>query len=263
MTELLEAQYVHDADIEILRGGDFYLPLSIIATQSAITGPSVARNTAYTVGDRVTPAAANGYAYECTTAGTSHASNEPTWPTVVGKTVSDGTVTWTCAGATSDREYLLDTSSYTAFMEIRQGSSSGDTQLEISTTEGSIDTGFTPNKWAVGTSYGVGDRVVPSYLNGYVYQCTVAGTSHASTEPTWPTTLGTTVLDNSARWRCELAETVDNGLVSNLTITVLAAVTETLTDWGRGVWTLQVMDTYGHTVLWMDGQARLRTEATY
>jgi hypothetical protein len=37
------------------------------------------------------------YAYRCTTAGTS-ASGEPTWPTTVGTTVTDGTVVWTCIG---------------------------------------------------------------------------------------------------------------------------------------------------------------------
>jgi hypothetical protein len=37
----------------------------------------------------------NGYYYECTTAGTTGAT-EPTWPIVVGTTVVDGSVTWTC-----------------------------------------------------------------------------------------------------------------------------------------------------------------------
>jgi D-tyrosyl-tRNA(Tyr) deacylase len=260
---LLTPSYAHDVDIEIEQGGDFYLPLGIIATQLAVTGPAVARNTVYAVGDRVTPLAANGYAYACSTAGTSHASNEPTWPTVVGKTVSDGTVTWTNDGSTSNRDYLVDTTSYTAVFEVRQGDSTGDTQVEASTTDARITVGYTPAKWAIGTAYTVGQQVVPLLLNGYIYECTVAGTSHAGTEPTWPTTLGQTVLDNTARWRCELAETVTNGLVSNITITIVTAVTELLTDWNRGVYTLQVVDTFGHTVLWMDGIARLRVEATY
>ena len=36
----------------------------------------------------------NGYCYECTTAGTSSA--EPTWPTVPGESVTDGTVIFIC-----------------------------------------------------------------------------------------------------------------------------------------------------------------------
>ena len=41
----------------------------------------------------------NGYYYECTTAGTTGAT-EPTWPIIVGTTVVDGSVTWTCRLAT-------------------------------------------------------------------------------------------------------------------------------------------------------------------
>jgi len=46
-----------------------------------------------------------GYTYICTTAGTSHAATEPTWPTTEDGTVSDGTVTWT-------RQNTLDYSNY-------------------------------------------------------------------------------------------------------------------------------------------------------
>jgi hypothetical protein len=51
-----------------------------------------------------------GYAYECTTAGTTAAddpegSNEPTWPTTLGQTVTDGTVVWTCRSAVTYRVY--------------------------------------------------------------------------------------------------------------------------------------------------------------
>ena len=56
-----------------------------------------AASTAYGLGDRVIPTMpnANGYFYECTTAGTSGAS-EPTWGTTPGGTTSDGTAVWTC-----------------------------------------------------------------------------------------------------------------------------------------------------------------------
>lgn len=56
--------------------------------------------TAYSLGDLVEPVTPNGKRYKCTTAGTSHASVEPTWPTSsIGSTVSDGTVVWTYMGA--------------------------------------------------------------------------------------------------------------------------------------------------------------------
>src|SRR5258708_7489895 len=56
--------------------------------------------------------------------------------------------------------------------------------------------------WLVNTAYTVGQRRQPSTPNTYVYTCTTAGTSHATTEPTWPLTLGSTVTDNTCVWTC-------------------------------------------------------------
>ncbi len=70
-------------------------------------------NTAYTKGQFVSPTTENGYRYECTVAGTSHATTEPTWPTTGTKT--DGTVTWTTRAEKSrslknkvHEEYVVD-----------------------------------------------------------------------------------------------------------------------------------------------------------
>jgi hypothetical protein len=57
---------------------------------------TAARSFAYsTVGVTRAPLVPNGYLYRVHTAGTTGAS-EPTWPTTLGDTVVDGTVTWQC-----------------------------------------------------------------------------------------------------------------------------------------------------------------------
>lgn len=56
--------------------------------------------------------------------------------------------------------------------------------------------------WAVARAYALGDYVRPTTNNGFIYEATVAGTSHAATEPTWPTTEGNTVVDNGVTWTC-------------------------------------------------------------
>ncbi len=51
--------------------------------------------------------------------------------------------------------------------------------------------------WAAATVYAVGDKIVDT---GRLYSVTVAGTSHATNEPTWPTN-GTTVTDGTVTWK--------------------------------------------------------------
>jgi hypothetical protein len=155
--------------------------------------------------------------------------------------------------------YLEDTTGYTATMTVRAPNHDGDAVLEVDSTGGEITLGFTPPDWDAATVYGLGQKVVPNVLNGYVYEVTVAGTSHASTEPTWPTTLATTVVDNTVTWRAE----TDDSLVCNIYIAIPAATTAALTAWGRGVWSMEVTDTFAHTWFFIDGAAYLRQEATY
>ena len=56
--------------------------------------------------------------------------------------------------------------------------------------------------WAASTAYSLDALVVSQDTNGYVYKCTTAGTTAASA-PTWPTTIGNTVADNTVVWTCQ------------------------------------------------------------
>lgn len=66
-------------------------------------------STAYALGDAARPVTRNGFNYECTTAGTS-AATEPTWPTTAGLTVTDGTAIWTARTARCLTEAVAMTS---------------------------------------------------------------------------------------------------------------------------------------------------------
>ena len=59
-------------------------------------------------------------------------------------------------------------------------------------------------QWVAATAYGGANNqyIRPTSANGYIYRATAAGTSHATTEPTWPTVIGATVTDNTLTWTC-------------------------------------------------------------
>ena len=62
---------------------------------ASIIGSTWAATTAYTTTQYVVPAVSTGFVYKCTTGGTS-GSVSPVFPTTIGATVTDGSVTWTC-----------------------------------------------------------------------------------------------------------------------------------------------------------------------
>jgi hypothetical protein len=60
--------------------------------------------------------------------------------------------------------------------------------------------------WVAATAKALGDMVVPTAgkENGFRYECTTAGTTHATTEPTWNLTEGGTTTDNTVTWTTRL-----------------------------------------------------------
>jgi hypothetical protein len=59
-------------------------------------------------------------------------------------------------------------------------------------------------QWQANHAYLTGDLVRPTTGNDneYIYEAQDDGTSHASTEPSWPTTVGNQVVDNGVTWEC-------------------------------------------------------------
>lgn len=95
--------YVNDLSNELSTAGG-YTAGGLTLTSPTIT-QTVANSwtqqwtlsTAYTLNQIVRPTSGNGFIYQAVVAGTS-SGTQPTWPTTIGLTVTDGGVTWACVG---------------------------------------------------------------------------------------------------------------------------------------------------------------------
>ena len=78
---------------------------------------------------------------------------------------------------------------------------------------------YTTTQWAAGTVYALNARVRPTATKykSRTFKCTTAGTSHATTEPTWPESSGATVSDNTVVWT-EESDDYDRHILSGLDI---------------------------------------------
>ena len=81
--------------VDGISGYVFSTPTTVGIIISSAAMPPWAATTAVTIGQVYRPTVANGFVYTANTTGTT-ASTQPTWPTTVGSTVVDGTVTWVC-----------------------------------------------------------------------------------------------------------------------------------------------------------------------
>jgi len=85
--------------------------------------------------------------------------------------------------------------------------------------------------WASSTAYSVGSIVRASTLqaSGLVFRCSVAGTS-GSTQPTWPTDIGSTITDGTVTWQAissvyeELATLAPNAVIELFQLTLDATL---------------------------------------
>lgn len=233
----------------IIQGENWFFPFGW--TVSAQPAPMFAVSSPYVVGNYVTPTVSNGYTYLVVTAGTSAAS-EPTWPTVLGGRVTSNTAVFMAVAA--DR--LVDTTGWDARATWKVRAET--TQLLFASVgSGKMFVGFDPPKWTVNTAFGLGQQVVPTVLNGWVYECVAAGTSHASTQPTWPTTSGAVVTDGTVTWR----NVSDDLAVSNIRIALAPIDTQGLASF-TGQWDLEVVDTFARVRRLAEGDAVLSPELT-
>jgi len=67
-----------------------------------------------------------------------------------------------------------------------------------------LDTSSVPSTvWSAGAGFSVGQQIIPTTLGsvGFYFTCSTAGTT-GTTEPTWPSQVGATVVDGSVTWTC-------------------------------------------------------------
>lgn len=167
------------------------------------------------------------------------------WPLRLSSTSITGEIT------------LRDTSDYTSEFAIRQTDYDGDVVFSASEAD-YITVGTTPAPREISTAYGLGQWVVPDTgMNGFIYECTTAGTSSGGAI-TWPELIGDTVSDGTAVWTCIASDEK----VANLYLSVPSDVTEILTDWNAGVYTWKIADAFGNAQRIFHGSAMLSREAT-
>jgi hypothetical protein len=152
---------------------------------------------------------------------------------------------------------LLDTAGYDGRMQVRATVEAATVELECTVGNGRLEVGYSPAPWEASTAYGLGQRVVPPALNGYVHECTDDGTSDSGA-PTWPTTIGGTVTDGTVTWTCVATDAI----VSNLRIALTPGDTTPLSNWGAGYYDLELDDAFGHTARVLEGSAVLSREVT-
>jgi hypothetical protein len=109
-------------------GGQPLTGVTVTVTAANSWGLSWSATTAFSYGQIVKPATPNGFLYRCVSGGTSGGS-APTFPTVIGQTVVDGSTEWACEGGailvlTSNQVQWLN-ATFTAYYAVIYAATSG------------------------------------------------------------------------------------------------------------------------------------------
>lgn len=134
----------------------------------------------------------------------------------LGIGAEDSTLTTLAAGHAARLQDLYDW--YTPFLQGNAGLGADGTRTAIN--DGAIadeafnimrdlvtdlythsDATLSGTTWAASTAISLYAVYEPTTRNNYLYRATVAGTT-AGSEPTWPTTIGNTVVDGGVTWTC-------------------------------------------------------------
>jgi hypothetical protein len=165
-------------------------------------------------------------------------------------------------GATDPQDATVYFGSTTANRQARAASNPGVDNLVVSVVN-------VITTWAGTTAKIAGNYVVPTVWNGYKYRCTVGGTT-GGTQPTWPTTVGNTVVDGTVTWICEKAHATtevklaatQGGLAAGGQTLSLGTTVSSGTVNAKPVW-IRVSDTTDVVSLFTELQLSLNTVNEY
>lgn len=102
------------------------------------------------------------------------------------------------------RPYTASASATQVTLTVRSNGARGNQYItfqDLSVRPSGLTSVISGAVWTATTAVTLTSYEVPTVANGYYYKCSVAGTTGA-TEPTWPLTVGATVVDGTATWVC-------------------------------------------------------------
>jgi len=80
-----------------------------------------------------------------------------------------------------------------------------------------------PGAWVAATNYSIGNFRRPTTPNGFRYEVTADAGSAGGVEPTWPTTVGSTVVDSGITWTCRSYAVTDTNCPHSKEVVIAAS----------------------------------------